>query len=69
VKILEGVDVGMRGSEITAVVGSSGAGMVLFAAWTSARRAEKVPRAFLVAAVATLGVLLTLRIVPPRGGT
>jgi ABC-type transporter Mla maintaining outer membrane lipid asymmetry ATPase subunit MlaF len=32
VKILEGVDVGMRGSEITAVVGPSGAGMVLFAA-------------------------------------
>jgi putative ABC transport system permease protein len=48
------------------------AGMVLFAAWTSARRAENVPRAFLmaavavgVAAVATLGLLLTLRIVPP----
>jgi len=48
------------------------AGMVLFAAWTSARRAERVPRAFLmaavavgVAAVATMGVLLTLRIVPP----
>jgi putative ABC transport system permease protein len=47
------------------------AGMVLFAAWTSARRAEEVPRAFLVAvvavgvaAVATLGVLLALRIVP-----
>jgi len=48
------------------------AGMVLFAAWTSARRAEGVPQAFLVAAVAvgvaavaTLGVLLTLGIVPP----
>ena len=48
------------------------AGMVLFAAWTSARRAEEVPQAFLVAAVAvgvaavaTLGVLLTLGIVPP----
>jgi putative ABC transport system permease protein len=40
------------------------AGMVLFAAWTSARRASDVPRAFLVAAVATLGLLLTLRIVP-----
>jgi len=47
------------------------AGMVLFAAWTSARRARDVPRAFLVAAVAvgvaavaTLGLLLTLRIVP-----
>jgi ABC transporter/Uncharacterised protein family (UPF0014) len=48
------------------------AGMVLFAAWTSARRAGDVPRAFLVAAVAVgvaaLGVLLTLRIVPPRRG-
>jgi putative ABC transport system permease protein len=47
------------------------ASMVLFAAWTSARRANDVPRAFLfaavavgVAAVATLGLLLTLRIVP-----
>jgi putative ABC transport system permease protein len=47
------------------------AGMVLFAAWTSARRANGVPQAFLlaavavgVAAVATLGLLLTLRIVP-----
>lgn len=47
------------------------AGMVLFAAWTSARRAEGVPRAFLVAAlavgvaaVATLGLLLALGIVP-----
>ena len=52
------------------------AGMVLFAAWTSARRAENVPRAFLMAAVAvgvaalaTLGLLLTLRIVPPRPAT
>lgn len=48
------------------------AGMVLFAAWTSARRAADVPRAFPVtavavgvAAVATLGLLLTLGIVPP----
>ena len=47
------------------------AGMVMFAGWTSARRARDVPRAFLVAvgaigvaAVATLGVLLLLRIVP-----
>jgi putative ABC transport system permease protein len=47
------------------------AGMVLFAAWTSARRASDVPQAFLVAAVAvgvaavsTLGLLLMLRIVP-----
>src|SRR5918997_1698473 len=47
------------------------AGMVLFAAWTSARRASGVPRSFLVAAgaiggaaVATLGVLLFLQIVP-----
>ena len=47
------------------------AGMVLFAAWTSARRARDVPLAFLVAAVAvgvaavaTLGLLLMLRIVP-----
>ena len=47
------------------------AGMVLFAAWTSARRAGDVPRAFLiaafavgVAAVATLGLLLALGIVP-----
>jgi putative ABC transport system permease protein len=47
------------------------AGMVLFAAWTSARRAKDVPRAFLiaavavgVAAVATLGLLLALGIVP-----
>jgi putative ABC transport system permease protein len=48
------------------------AGMVGFAAWTSARRARSVPRAFLVtagaigvAAVATLGVMLLLQIVPP----
>jgi putative ABC transport system permease protein len=47
------------------------AGMVLFAAWTSAQRAKGVPRAFLVAAgaigvaaVATLAVLLLLQIVP-----
>jgi putative ABC transport system permease protein len=47
-------------------------GMVLFAGWTSARRARGVPRAFFVAvgaigaaAVATLGLLLLLRIVPP----
>src|SRR4028118_2264343 len=46
------------------------AGMVLFAGWTSARRAKSVPRAFVVtagaigvAAVATLGVLLLLQIV------
>ena len=48
------------------------AGMVFFAAWTSARRAAGVPRAFLVAAaavgaatVATLGLLLALGIVSP----
>jgi putative ABC transport system permease protein len=47
------------------------AGMVLFAGWTSARRARGVPRAFAVtagaigvAAVATLSVLLLLQIVP-----
>ncbi len=44
------------------------AGMVGFAGWTSARRARGVPRAFLVAigvaAVATLGVLLLLQVVP-----
>ena len=47
-------------------------GMVLFAAWTSARRASGVPRSFWVAAgaigvaaVATLGMLLFLQIVPP----
>ena len=48
--------------------------MVAFAGWTSARRAKGVPRAFPialgaigVAAVATLGMLLVLRIVPPTG--
>jgi len=48
------------------------AGMILFAAWTSARRARGVPQAFLVAvgaigvaAVTTLGMLLLLQIVPP----
>jgi putative ABC transport system permease protein len=48
------------------------AGMILFAAWTSARRARGVPQAFLVAvgaigvaAVATLGMLLLLQIMPP----
>jgi putative ABC transport system permease protein len=47
------------------------AGMVLFAAWTSSRRAQDVPRAFPVAAVAvgaaavaTLGLLLALGVVP-----
>ena len=47
------------------------AGMVLFAAWTSSRRASGVPRAFAVAAlavgaaaVATLGLLPALGIVP-----
>ena len=47
------------------------ASMVLFAAWTSARRVGDVPNAFLIAAfavgvtaVATLGVLLALGIVP-----
>lgn len=47
-------------------------GMVAFAGWTSARRARGVPWAFLVvagaigaAAVATLGMLLLLEIVPP----
>jgi putative ABC transport system permease protein len=47
------------------------AGMVLFAAWTSSRRASGVPRAFAVvglavgaAAVATLGLLLALGVVP-----
>lgn len=46
-------------------------GMVVFAAWTSGRRAKSVPRAFGVAAgaigvatVATLGLLLLLQIVP-----
>lgn len=48
--------------------------MVLFAGWTSSRRAEGVPHAFLVAtgavavaAVCTLGTLLALQIVPPTG--
>lgn len=48
------------------------AGMTAFAALTSARRAEGVPRAFAVAfgaigvaAVATLGILLVLDVVPP----
>src|SRR5215212_7655570 len=41
------------------------AGMVLFAGWTSARRARGVPRSFVVAAGATLGALLVLHIVPP----
>ena len=48
------------------------AGMVLFAAWTSGRRAKGVPRSFFVAtgaigvaAAATLGILLLLQIVPP----
>jgi len=47
------------------------AGRVLLAAWTSARRARGVPRAFVVAALAvgaatvvTLGLLLVLRVVP-----
>lgn len=47
-------------------------GMVGFAAWTSARRAKGVPRALPVAvgaigvaAVATLGALLLLRVMPP----
>jgi putative ABC transport system permease protein len=48
------------------------AGMVGFAGWTSARRARDVPSAFVVvavaigvAAVATLGMLLLLHVVPP----
>ena len=60
------------GLESLLAVGLLLAGMVLFAGWTSARRAEDVPRAFVVAAgaigaaaVATLGVLLVLQIVPP----
>ncbi len=47
-------------------------GMVLFAGWTTSRRAEGVPRALPVATVAiaaaaaaTLGLLLLLQIVPP----
>jgi putative ABC transport system permease protein len=60
------------GLESLLAVGLLLSGMVLFAGWTSARRAEGVPRAFAVAAlaigvaaVATLGLLLLLRIVPP----
>ena len=48
------------------------AGMVLFAAWTTARRSSGVPGSFAVAAgaigvaaVATLGILLLLQVVPP----
>ncbi len=48
------------------------AGMVAFGGWTSSRRAEGVPRAFVlataaigVAAVVTVGLLLLLQIVPP----
>jgi putative ABC transport system permease protein len=48
------------------------AGMTAFAGWTSARRAQGVPRAFAVAtgaigvaAIATLSMLLLLNIVPP----
>jgi putative ABC transport system permease protein len=48
------------------------AGMVLFASWTSSRRGKGITSAFTVSAVgigiaamATLGVLLTLQIVPP----
>ena len=59
------------GLESLAAVAALLAGMVLFAAWTSARRAREVPRAFPVAAVAvgsaavaTLGLLLALGIVP-----
>lgn len=47
-------------------------GMVLFASWTSSRRGKGITRAFTVSAVGigiatttTLGVLLTLQIVPP----
>jgi putative ABC transport system permease protein len=60
------------GLESPGAVGLLLAGMVLFAAWTSARRAKGVPRSFWVAAgaigvaaVATLGVLLFLQIVAP----
>ena len=59
------------GLESLGAVGLLLAGMVLFAGWTSARRARGVPRALPVAAVAvgvaavaTLGVLLILQIVP-----
>jgi putative ABC transport system permease protein len=48
------------------------AGMVAFASWTSAGRGEGVSRAFPVSAIAigvaaasTLGILLTLQIIPP----
>ncbi len=48
------------------------AGMVAFAGWTTARRAQEVPRALLVAvgaigvaAIATLGALLLLQVIPP----
>ena len=60
------------GLESLAAVALLLTGMVLFAGWTSARRAQGVPRAFAVAAgaigvaaVATLGLLLLLRVVPP----
>ena len=59
------------GLESIGTVGLLLAGMVLFAAGTSARRAGNVPRAFVVAmvavgvaAVATLGLLLVLGVVP-----
>ena len=59
------------GLESVAAVAVLLAGMVLFAAWTSARRAKGVPRALAVAALAvgaaaaaTLGLLLVLRVVP-----
>ncbi len=48
------------------------AGMVLFASWTTSRRGEGITGVFVISAVgigvaaaATLGVLLTLQIVPP----
>lgn len=60
------------GLESLAAVGMLLAGMVVFAGWTSSRRAAGVPRSFPVAtaavgaaAAATLGVLLLLQIVPP----
>lgn len=47
-------------------------GMVLFASWTSGRRAKGVPHSFLLAALAigvaaagTLGILLLLQVIPP----
>ena len=59
------------GLENLGVVALLLAGMVLFAAWTSARRTKEVPNAFLIAAVAvgtaavaTLILLLVLGIVP-----